>query len=263
VWPLEFGVKRRRDVLRIGRERAEYWARDAAGLELRGHHGLSAQPGAEAALESELHAWLKTTASNAPTKPVDLVLESAWLPLMLVELGRTLWSRAQVENLLRHRLAQLYAQPNESVGGWQLQLDHRAGDAQALGYGLAPSIRQAVLGAVAAAGLRAASLQPAFAWGWQRLEHRRRGLRSGWWTWIEQDRALVCRVERGRITAMNGGAAVPVDVEQAARLVAVEAARTGVEGPGGEAVTAGWHDLAAPFAQSPAPGSPNRAETTA
>lgn len=263
MWPLEFGVKRRRDVLRIGRERAEYWAWEAAGLALRGHQVLSAKPGAGAPLESELRNWLKTIGSDTPTRPVDVVLESAWLPLMLVELGRTLWSRGQVENLLRHRLSQLYSHASESASDWQLQLDHRVGDAQALGYGLAPPVRHAVLGAMVAAGLRAGSLQPAFAWGWQRLERRRRGIRTGWWTWTEQDRALVCRLQRGRITALNAGADVPADEEQAARLVAIEAARLGIAGPAGETVTVGWQDLTAPSAPAPPPRAALRPEATA
>ncbi|MGM9491332.1 hypothetical protein [Ideonella sp. YS5] len=263
MWPLEFGTRRRRGVLRIGRERAEYWACSAAGLELRGHHVLSAKPGTEALLEAELHAWLETIDSEARGKPLDLVLESAWLPVLLLELGRSLWSRAQVENLLRHRLAALYANPGESASGWQLQLDHRVGDPQAIGYGLAPSVSQAVLGAMAAAGLRAASLQPAFAWGWQRFERRRRGLRHGWWTWVEQDRAMVCRMEHGRITAMNAGAAMPSDDEEAIRLVAIEAARMGIEGPDGAAVTAGWNELVASGAHSPTPRSPGRTEVAA
>ncbi|MFZ5551244.1 MAG: hypothetical protein ACOZJX_21290 [Pseudomonadota bacterium] len=248
MWPLEFAANRQRGVLRIGRERAELWGWAGAGLALRSHHGLGAEPGAEPALEAELRgwlgAWLGAPGTDAPAGPVDVVLESAWLPVMLVELGRSLWSRAQVERLLRHRLAQLYMNPGDPASTWQLQLDHRAGDPQAIGYGLAPAVRQAVLGAMAASGLRAASLQPAFAWGWQRLERRRRGLREGWWTWIEQDRAVVCRIERGRIAAMNAGAAAPAGEGEVTRLVAVEAAQLGIAPPLGEAVALGWEDAA-------------------
>jgi hypothetical protein len=247
---------RRRDVLRIGRERAEHWAWAGTRLELGREHVLAGRGGGEAALEAELRAWLQPLAGRAPTRTVDVVLESAWLPVMLLELGRGLCSRSQAENLMRHRLAQLYANPGEPASPWQLQLDHRVGDGQAMGYGLAPTVRQAVLGALAAAGLRAASMQPAFAWAWRRFE-RRRSLRQGWWTWIEQDRAMVCRIERGRVTAMNAGAAVPADDEQAARLVAIEAARIGMAQPGAsavdEAVTLGWHDLAGPGTPVPTP----------
>jgi hypothetical protein len=247
VWPLE----RRRGVLRLGRAQAEFWVPTAAGLVLSGRLPLAAEPEAAAALEGELRPWLQAVAESPSRRnSIDIVVESAWLPVMMVSMGDALWSQARIEALLRHRFTELYAQPGAPADGWQLMLDYRPGEAQALGFGLAPLVRQAVLGAVAEAGWRAASLQPALAWGRQRLRRLGRGPRSGWFTWIEQDRALVCRLERGRMTAMNAAAAVPSDEAECARLVACEAIRLGVPEAGSAMLMASWQDLAAPAAAS-------------
>ena len=243
MWPLE----RKRDILRIGRQCAEYWRWAPAEFALQARLALNAEPGVAETLEAELRSWLQSLDSEiARSKPVDVVLESAWLPAMLVEAGRSTWNRDQVERLLRHRITELYLQPGAPIDGWGLQLDHRPGDAQALGYALAPTTQQAVTGAMVAAGWRAASLQPALAWARQRLERRGRRLRTGWWVWCEQDRAIVSRIESGRITAMNTGAAVPSDEDQCERLAAIEAARWGVLGASDRAVMVSWEDLAAP-----------------
>ena len=229
MWPLERG----RDVLlRIGRERVELWERAQQGLVLRGQQSLDSagEPDA-AALQDALQRLLDETrgeqgGADKRARAVDAVLESAWLPVMLLDVGQTLWSRGQVEALLRHRLMRLYGDRDGPI--WDLQLDHRAGDAVGLGYGLTPSVKQLVLGAVAAAGMRLASLQPAFAWGLKRLERERRTLRNGWWLWVEQDRSLVGCIERGRVSALNAGAMVPRDDARALRLIEIEAARRGV-----------------------------------
>jgi hypothetical protein len=155
-----------------------------------------------------------------------------------------------VERLARHRLAQLHLPPGVPADDWGLRLDHRPGDVHAMGYGLAPSTRQAVLDAMTAAGRRAASLQPAWAWARQRLARRGSGLRTGWWGWVEQDRALLGRLERGRVTALNAGAPVPGDEGELARLFAVEAARCGLR-EGDAALMTRWQDLAATKVKSP------------
>ncbi|HZT56124.1 MAG TPA: hypothetical protein VFA35_07860 [Burkholderiaceae bacterium] len=244
MWPLE----RKRDIVRVGRERAERWAWNGERLILRGQETMDCAAGPDAAvlaaaLRMLFHSARERGTRGEPSREVDVVFESAWLPVMSLELGRKLWSRTQVEALLRHRLGQLHARRDDPVGDWELQLDHRAGDAHALGYGLAPSVKQAAMNAAAATGRQLASLQPVFAWGWQRLSRHHRnlgGARSGWWVWIEQDRSLVCRIDRGRVIAVNPGAAVPRDDPQCLRLIQIEASRLGVLGPVGRGVAATW-----------------------
>lgn len=239
MWLLE----RRRDVVRIGRAQVEWWACEPEGLVLRAQQPLDgAAVGDVAALEAALSQVLDRTGADGslrkPSPRLDAVLESAWLPVLALDIGQALWSRRQLEALLRHRLGQLYGE--REVQAWDLQLDHRAGDAHGLGYGLAPVVKQAVDRAVAAAGVRLASLQPALAWGWQRLKTHRRRRRTGWWLWLEQDRSLVGRVECSRLSLLNAGAPVPCDGAQALRLIEIEAVRQGVSETQLSGVVAGW-----------------------
>ena len=202
MWPLR--PRRMREVVRVGRNRVERWVQRSQGLMLIGHQDmdLSSEHRNDALAKAVSALFKDDEPGIAPSRHVDLVLESAWLPAILLDVGPTLWSTRQVEALLRHRLAQLYDERDDPVSAWSVQLDHRAGDLQGLGYALAPSVRDALAKAAAAAGLRWASLQPAFAWGWQRLKvHHRwrvvlvveRGLA------VEHDEAVVLvgvRVQR-------------------------------------------------------------------
>lgn len=248
MWPFE----RQADVVRIGRDRVEYWASSAQGLVLRGEQALvgAGSPQA-AALAAGLGRLFQTVRSDAAMSrrsaaTIDVVFESAWLPIMLIEVGHSLWSRRPLEALLRHRFSQLYNERDDPVTAWSLQLDHRAGEAQGVGYGLTPPIRQAAIDAATAAGLRLASLQPAFCWGWQWLQRHRRSRvgavrRAGWWLWIEQDRALVCYLDaRGRLRSLNAGASVPEDAAQCLRLIEIEALRQGIPAEEVRGLVVGW-----------------------
>src|SRR5437762_693882 len=98
--------------------------------------------------------------------------------------------------------------------------EHRSDALAKPGYALAPSVGDTLAKAAAAAGLRWASLQPAFAWGWQRLKvHHRWRVGGSWWVWMEQDRALVVRVQRGRVCTMNSSAVLPRSELQLQRLI--------------------------------------------
>lgn len=250
MWPLE----RSNDVVSVGRNRVEYWASSTRGLVLRGQHALASTEGLSGPVLADGLGRLFQTIRGESGVPrqskatIDMVFESAWLPIMLIEVGHSLWSRKPLKALLHHRFSQLYNDRDDPVAAWQLELDHRAGDQHGLGYGISPSIRQAAVDAAAAAGLRLASLQPAFAWGWQRLrQHRRRSVAGaandgGWWLWIEQDRSLVCHLDnRGRLSSLNAGAAVPEDAAQCRRLIEIEALRQGVPAEEAGGVVAGWH----------------------
>lgn len=245
MWPLES----RRDVVRIGACAVERWVWSQAGLVCAARRELQRSSAGETSFGVALGALLEEAAhtseavANAGTKALtraDLVVESAWLPMMLLETGNQLWSRMQVEALLRHRFGLLFDAPGASIGDWELMVDHRAGDAQGLGYGLPPAVKAAVSAAATRAGVRWTSIQPAFAWGWQRLRRQRAPLHGqGWWLWTEQDRALICHVEGGRVRAMNPGAAAVVDAAHCRRAIDVEGARFGVTGAGA-ALVAGW-----------------------
>lgn len=251
MWPLE----RRCDVVRIGRERVELWQRAPQGFALRWQQALEGAGAPDAAvLGAALLRFFQTASAEAgatkASRRLDVVLESAWVPVMAFDVGSTLWSRQRLEALLRHRFGQLYGE--RDVQAWDLRLDHRAGDAQGLSYGLAPALKEAIDHALTAAGMRPASLQPALAWGWHQLRTDRKAWRSGWWLWLEQDRSLIGRVERGRLCFLNAGAPVPRDEDEALRLLQIEAVRQGVPELPVRGALAGWSHAPAAVAQ-PAP----------
>ena len=253
MWPLES----RHDVVRLGAHRVERWVNSPAGLVCVSQAECEPAIGTRhndparlaAALGRLIEGGRAASTQNSAAKPMDradLVLESPWLPVMLLEAGPLLWSRNQVEALLRHRLARLFDSPGEAVAGWDLIVDHRAGDLQGLGYGLAPPVKAALTGVAAQFGVRWTSMQPAFSWGWQRLRRQRRSAAgSGWWLWLEQDRTLVCHVQAQRVATMNAGAAPLNDVTQCRQLVSVEALRQGVAPDSAGTILAGWQPVPA------------------
>ncbi len=233
MWP--FDRKSSRDCVRISSVAVERWTRVANGFQLAASRLL--EPGALDSLAQSLRAVLP--AANSET--VGLVVESAWLPLILVDTGGVLWSKAQAEALVRHRLRLLYDAGPGIATTWTFRVDHRAGDRFALGAGLPVDRRESLLGAAREAGLRWTSLMPAFEWGWQQLQpHRALPRGTGWFVWIEHDRAVVGRVERGRLTGFNAGAALCENDQGVEQLIEVEAFRLGVDSRSESVVVGSW-----------------------
>ncbi len=225
MWPFE----RQRDVLRVAKHAVELWAREAEGLIRRRGVTIDGSADLRGAVQLALEG-------ESPTRaPVDVVVESAWMPVVLLEPGPQLLRREQVEALLRHRLARVYDERTEAVSNWALQLDHRPGDAYGLGFGLPPSVRAAIEAGAQASGRQLASLQPAMQWA-RRIARPR----EGWWLWLEQDRAVLAWLERGRVAALHSAADLPRDAAAVARLVRIEAARAGVSAPAAPVLLSGW-----------------------
>jgi hypothetical protein len=170
-------------------------------------------------------------------RAVDVVIESAWLPVLPIEPGPMLLGRAPVEALLRHRVAQVYG--TEPGDAWALMLDHRAGERHGVGYALSAATRSALMVGASDAKCEIASLQPALAWGRKRLG--RQVPATCWFAWMEQDRMLLAYMLRGRVQALNAAAAGFRDAAQARRVVEVEAVRQGVSGAAGPLVLGGWN----------------------
>ena len=236
MWPLEF----RHDIVRVGARGVERWAWSPTGLVRAGHEDVGSEVGRAGADPHALAPALRELLAAGSSRRAHLVVESAWLPVLRLETG-ALWSRAQLQALLRYRLAQLFDEPGRPAIAWELMLDHRAGEKQAIGYGLAPAVKEIVARAGAEAGVRWASMEPAFAWGWHRLRRQRPQIApAGWWLWQEQDRSFVCHVAGRRVRAMNTAAAPLSDAEQCRRAIAVERVRFGVDSNVAGAVVAGW-----------------------
>lgn len=240
MWPLE----RPKSVVRVGRDRVELWRAGPRGLSM---HRQSALQYSEAPKLAALTAAISVLLADETLQAarLDLVVESVWLPVVLLEVGATLWSLKQADALMRHRVGHLYAERREPMSAWDMQLDYRPGDARGLGYALAPSVKAALVSAAAATGCRWASLQPAFAWSWRQGLAQRRWPR-GWWLWAEQDRWLIALVQQGRVTQLNAGAAPALDAAEVLHRVEVEALRGGIDAPDLPVVAGGWQPLRSP-----------------
>lgn len=247
MWPFE----RWHDVLRVGRERVELWAWTARGLVLRDREPLAARAFDATAAKAAVAVLLAREQRNSP-RPIDVVIESAWLPVMPIEPGPALLSRAQVEALLRHRITQVYGSVDELGGVWELMIEHRAGDRFGLGFALSSSLRIALLDAATASKRKVASMQPAFAWGRSRLHSS--AAREGWLLWAEQDRTLLALTRGGRIHALNTAAPAVSTSEQAVRLARIEALRQGITANDAPVVVAGWQESTASTARELASG---------
>jgi hypothetical protein len=232
VWPLSRTSPR--ECLRIGRVAIERWSAQGAGLGLRSALPMPAdaldRPGCLTALLHELYA-------DKPQGKVQVVLESAWLPLVLADTGGELLSAGEMQALVRHRLNAAHGSQSDDLAAWDVRADYRAGDRFALGYGFAPHHKQAVVAAAAEAGLQLDAVMPAFLWGWKRV---RPPVTAGWWVWPEQDRMLLVRLEAGRVVAFNPAAPLAETGAAIERLVQVESVRWGLASSDSVAAVASW-----------------------
>ncbi|MEO8154060.1 MAG: hypothetical protein ABI605_13400 [Rhizobacter sp.] len=242
MWPLSRPPAR--ECLRIGRLAAERWAGQGMGLELKASWPLPAN-----AIDTPecLAQALTELCAEKPQGKVSLVLESAWLPVLMADTGGSLLGVAEAEALMRHRLSEYHAGPGDELSTWDIRVDYRAGDRFALGYGLAPRVKQALLEATARAEIRLQTLVPAFVWGWRRL---RPPIKTGWWLWPEQDRMLLARADASRWVALNPAVPLVNTPSAIERIVQAESARWGLPASEEGVTVASWQ----PPLQLPAPG---------
>lgn len=214
-----------RHYVRVGRMAVEHWAPADGGLTLTASVDLSADAiGKPEPFASALAELLKVK----PIGRIALLLESAWLPMMLVDTGTSLLSTSQVEKLLRHQLSLVYGDDAEPVASWTVRTIHRAGDRFALGHGLSPRVQQAAADAAKQIGVVWDALLPASAWGWEQARpFRQWATPNGWWVWQEQDRNLLVRVESKRWVGLHAGAAPGDDGALIERAIRAECARLG------------------------------------
>ena len=232
----------RRDVLRVCRGAVEHWARTAAGLVPRGREAL-ARPRDIVALEDAIVRLF----ADAPPRRVDAVIESAWLPVMLVAPGPERRRLSAIEALLRERLAVVHDTDDEPVAQWRVQVDGLPGDRQLPGYGLPVRVREAIVRGLGACDVAPTSLQPAWAWARGQASLRATRRHTGWWFWQESDRTMLAGLSRGRVVSLHPALAPMDDGFDAHASAACEAARTGAV-LGDAILASGWDAPRTPFA---------------
>jgi hypothetical protein len=224
------------ECLRIGRHAVERWAASSRG---QGWTLGAKVPLPEDALTRPAHlvAAITSLYPSPPAASISVVLESAWLPVVLAETGGTLVSDAQAQALVRHRLQRRYDTASDPVAAWDVRVDFLAGDAHALGYGLSPQVHQALTAAAEALGLTWRAITPAWVWGWAWAWQRFKPAdlfpdQIGWWGWQEQDRMLLAQVSvhgsKAQLTSLHPGLAWSDDAQVLHRTVQAEAIRLGL-----------------------------------
>jgi hypothetical protein len=232
------GRHREEECLRVGRHSVQRWRSTNEGLVLQAEEAIAREATPQPRLLTDAIARLYP---SVPQAAITLVLESAWLPVMLVDTGSGLLSQPQLEALVHHRFGLHYFDSAEPVADWELRIEHRAGDRYALAFGLAPALKLALTDCARALKIEFAALSPVFAWGRERLRTARAWPRAtGWCVWAEQDRSLVARIEAGALVGLNAGAATADGETAVLRSVEAEAARFGIDSDRGPVVAAGW-----------------------
>jgi hypothetical protein len=236
VWRRDGGASH--DVLRIGRMAVERWADRRGGLRRVAAVPLAVEPATKFA---QLGEAIRSLLAGGAGPQVHAVLESAWVPVMLVETGTAVWRPADVEALLRHRMGLLYDEPADPVAAWDVRVDHRAGERHALGYGFSPRLREALAEAASAAGCEWSSLMPAWAWGWRRVRPDRGWTKGqGHWAWHEQDRLLIGSFDAGRPVALNAAAPACHRADDLMQAVTAHRVRTGQSGTEAHVAATAW-----------------------
>ena len=242
-----------RDVVRVGRSTVEHWR--AAGTDLLLQQ-RSLLPSDRTPTLEDLEAAIAALLTHAPSRKIDLVLESAWLPVVLLDTGSRLLSNAEINALARHRFQRHHDTPSDPVAQWHLRADHRAGERWSLAYGLPDRVLTAATSAGKFRGVSWARIMPSLDWAAQR--HAARTRTGTWIVFVEEDRQLVLRLAAGRAVGLH--AAMPASPSETAPLtsIAAEEARLGIA-PGSDAIDIlhwslhepstpasrlTWHDLA-------------------
>lgn len=223
MWPLDGG--RGKDVLRLGSNSAELWRAEGQSFDI-----VESQTHARRSSlydTQPLAATLAALATRSTSRRATVIIESAFLPLMLVDTGGALWSDKQLEALLRHRFGLAYGGTSVNVAPWTFRSDYRFGERFALAFALPPTVKSVLNGALAA-GWKFGEWTPAFSWSWSKWRRRSPATGSQWWLCSEQDRTLLAHTTDGRANALHAALPRFSAEKQLMRRVDSEQLRSGV-----------------------------------
>jgi hypothetical protein len=230
------------EFLRIGRLAVERWA-SPDGKTLTQQAECPLGP-AHVGQPDSVSAAISTLYPAAPSVPVTLLLESAWMPVMLVDTGTTLLRAAEVDALVRHRFGLYHSDGLDPVSSWELRIEHRVGERDALACGLSPRLKQSLLAVAQSLNMEWAALMPAFGWGLDRLRPAKAWTAAGgWWLWPEQDRTFIARLTPRGVIGLNPSAVCLVDEAGLTNAVQAEGVRLGVTSSIQAIAAATWDEI--------------------
>ena len=229
------------EILRLGAQTAERWS----GSLRSGFVKVAEKPlFAGAALQPEclMTALPALYGADQSAKKVAVLLESPWLPVILLDGMESLQTVTQTTAWMRHRFRRLYGSAMDDLSTWDVRAEHVHDRHRVLGHALPSSIRLNLIAAAQQCGVKLVAMTPAWNWAWQhnQAERRLQG-RSGWWVYAEQDRLMLLRHEKGEPIYLN--AAIPqgaLDEVDVAVLADTEALRGGIRNTADSIALATW-----------------------
>jgi hypothetical protein len=242
VWPFN----RHPEVLVVGRQSIALLSPEGGRLHRRAELAIDAAtaadlPALSRAIETILGGHDGRPADvPAGTRRLDIVLESAWAPVLSLRFERSGWSKAHAQALLKHRVQHLYGRIPGHKGEWVLDVQSAAGDRFAVGYAVSTATRDTVMQACHAAQAKALSIQPAFSWGMASFKDEFKRSQNGAWAWLEDDRVLVGLLRNGQLISLDPSAQLPTCEDDLLHIAQAQAMVSGGEFGAGRVLVGSW-----------------------
>lgn len=222
VWPF---ARQPCFVLRLGQAFIQLWKIDGRRWEL-----IDSQEASHLAYNQH-HAIADLLNSISRVLPIgaklQVLADSKWMPVSLLQTGKPPLSSFQVAALARHRFTQIFG---EQANGWNTQATYVAGDLQALAFACPTGLELALnQGLKTEQGkTRFAGLAPTLSWTWDRHWRSSMSRASKWLILAEHDRSLWVLASKGQLKALQPAGPVIVNAQQITKSLQVEALRCGV-----------------------------------
>lgn len=216
MWP--FNTSRQaQTVLRVGRLRVERWDTVDGFLQLTQQWPLA--PDHDGTI-THLDAPLRAALQSMGARPASLMLESAWAPVMALEVNMASAAHKAVRHQAALQINHLYGHLS-SGGGWQTELLYSVGEPIAMAFGISDLLLSEIAAWADGASAKLTGIESAVGW-WSERCAKRAGSPASWWLGIqEQDRCLLLRCKRRRVLGQHPG--LPADLEAEAWTLAVKA----------------------------------------
>lgn len=221
MWP------RKQCTLRLGRHSCQLWLRQGRQLQWLAKQDL--QPAGESNTPYEpMGLAIQHLAQYVPKQArVQVIADSHWLPILLLDTGRSPLTGEQVHALAMHRFTEARG---ETARSWQFMSNYLAGEPKALAFGCPTQLRQAVaagfsehLGPSAFSGL-----QPTLNWAMQATNAEPGGQAACCTVLHEQDRSLLVFSKAHNLLGFHPSALLSMDPQQLVNEAKLLAWRCGV-----------------------------------
>jgi hypothetical protein len=162
---------------------------------------------------------------------VQVLLDSKWMPLSLLNTGRAPLTGAQVQVLATHRFAQVFGEPAHH---WEIQTSYVSGDVQTLAFACAKPLLSGLHhglgldGPNATGRTRLLSVQPTFCWVWNHVRRLEANRDDSWLVLAEHDRSIMTRVSKGHLLALHAAGPIVRNAGQLASAIQIQALRCGL-----------------------------------